>query len=131
MKIAINILPLKSKHKDRGIGLYTSNLVENLKKDPEVKIQEFIHLSEVKNADIVHYPWFDFFFQTLKFGKKFKTIITIHDVIPLIFPKQYPVGIRGKFNFFLQKLALKDCKNIITDSKVSKMDISKYLKIDK
>lgn len=128
MKIAINILPLKTAHKDRGIGFYTSNLLENLKKDPEIDIQEFTGISEVKQADVVHYPWFDFFFHTLPINKKFKTVVTIHDVIPLMFPVQYPVGIKGKYFFLLQKLALKNCKRIITDSNISKIDISKYLK---
>ena len=131
MKIAINVLPLKLKHKDRGIGFYTSNLIENLKDDSSLEVQEFIHLSEIRNADIVHYPWFDFFFHTLSINKQFKTIVTIHDVIPLIFPKQYPVGLRGKFNLILQRLALRNFKSIITDSEVSKKDISKYLGIDK
>lgn len=130
MKVAINILPLKSEHKDRGIGFYTSNLIESLKSDPEIQIQEFMDLSEVTDVDIVHYPWFDFFFRTLPIKKRFKTIVTIHDVIPLLFPKYYPVGIRGQCNFFLQRLALKNCSQIITDSSVSKIDISKYLSLD-
>lgn len=131
MKVAINILPLKSKHKDRGIGFYTSNLIANLRTDSEIELQEFTHLSEVKYADIIHYPWFDLFHHTLPIRKKFKTVVTIHDVIPLIFPEQHPVGFRGRLNFTLQKLALRDCKHIITDSIVSKNDISKYLSIDK
>lgn len=127
MNIAINILPLKTGHKDRGIGLYTSNLINNLRKDPEIKIQEFINPSEIKEADIVHYPWFDFFFHTLPLKKKFKTVVTIHDVIPLLFSEHYPKGLKGRYNLFLQKLALKNCKHIITDSNISKIDISKYL----
>lgn len=130
MKVAINILPLKSKHRDRGIGFYTSNLIENLKRDSDLEIQEFISPSEIKKADIVHYPWFDFSFHTLPIKKIYPTIVTIHDVIPLIFRNQYPVGFQGKFNFILQKLALKGCRRIITDSKTSKIDLSKYLKID-
>jgi glycosyltransferase involved in cell wall biosynthesis len=131
MKIAINILPLKTGHKNRGIGLYTSNLIENLKKDPRVKVQEFVNIKEVENVDLVHYPYFDFFFHTIPLRKKFKTIITIHDVIPLLFPQHHPSGVKGKINLFLQKLALKDCKNIITDSEVSKNDIARFLKIKK
>ncbi|MDO8639252.1 MAG: glycosyltransferase family 1 protein [Candidatus Daviesbacteria bacterium] len=103
-------------------------MLENLKKDPEIDIQEFTEISEVKEADIIHYPWFDFFFHTLPINKKFKTVVTIHDVIPLMFPEHYPVGLKGKYFFLLQKLALKNCKRIITDSDISKADISKYLK---
>ncbi len=129
MKIGINAYPLKSGHKNRGIGYYTSNLLESLKKDVSLSVQEFTDISEVKSADIVHYPWFDFFFHTLPIKKAFPTIVTIHDVIPLKFESHYPTGIRGKFNFYLQKLALKNCKAIITDSNNSKKDIIQYLKI--
>ncbi|MBI2596867.1 glycosyltransferase family 4 protein [Candidatus Daviesbacteria bacterium] len=131
LKIAINIHPLKTGHKDRGTGLYTINLLENLKKDNSLIIQEFANLSEVEDADVIHFPWFDFFFHTLPIKRKFKTIVTIHDTIPLVFPNYYPVGLRGQFNFFLQKLALNTCKSIITDSRVSKDDIVEYLKIEK
>lgn len=130
MRIAISILPLKTAHKDRGTGFYTSNLVANLKKDQQIQIQEFLHSSEVKEADIIHYPWFDFFFHTLPIRKKLKTIVTVHDVIPLMFPQKYPTGYKGKFNLFLQKLALKSSSHILTDSNVSKSDISRYLQIN-
>lgn len=130
MRVALNVYPLKSAHKDRGIGYYTKNLLEQLKKDASIEVVEFTSLSEVKNADLVHYPWFDFFFHTLPIRKKFKTVVTIHDVIPLLFSKDHPVGFKGKYNFILQKLALKNCQHIITDSNISKVDISKYLKQD-
>lgn len=129
MHVAINVNPLKSGHKNRGIGHYTDNLIENLKKDKTVKLITFTNTYEVKNADIVHYPWFDFFFHTLPLKKIAPTVVTIHDVIPLIFKEHYPVGLKGKANFFLQKLALKNCKAFITDSEASKKDIIKYLKI--
>jgi len=129
IKVAINTLPLHTAHKERGIGYYTRNLVDNFKKDSTIYVQEFLKLSEVKEADVIHYPWFDLFFHTLPIKQPFPTIVTIHDVIPLIFPDHYPVGIKGKINFFLQKLALKSCRFIITDSKTSKEDIIKYLKL--
>lgn len=129
MNIAINILPLKTAHKDRGIGYYTKNLIEFLKKDPSITIQEFTNIKEVKHTDVVHYPWFDLFFHTLPIRKTFPTIATVHDVIPLKFSDHYPVGLRGKLNFQLQKLALGNCRHILTDSKRSKDDIANYLKI--
>lgn len=129
MKVAINNLPLKTAHKHRGIGYYTSYLLEALKQDSSLEVQEFADLSEVSDADIVHYPFFDLFFHTLPIRRKFPTVVTIHDVIPLIFPDHYPKGLKGKINLVLQKIALSTCKHIITDSETSKKDITKYLKI--
>lgn len=130
MRIAINTLPLKTAHRKRGIGYYTRHLLEALKEDSQIQISQFINLKEVKDADIVHFPWFDFAFHTLPVRRFLPTVVTIHDVIPLVFPKHYPMGVRGKINFFLQKMALASCKKIITDSKTSKGDIVKYLKIE-
>ncbi|MDD5415733.1 MAG: glycosyltransferase family 1 protein [Candidatus Daviesbacteria bacterium] len=130
MKIAINYLPVKNAHKVRGIGYYTNLLLEFLKQDTSIQIQEFINLSEVKDANLVHYPWFDLFFHTLPIKRRLPTVVTIHDVMPLVFPEHYPVGLRGKINFILQEIALKSCNYIITDSKVSKIDIMKHLKIE-
>lgn len=129
MKVGFNIYPLQSGHKERGIGYYTKILLEALKADHFLEIEEFTSISHLKKVDVVHYPWFDLFFHTLPIKKQFPTVVTIHDVIPLIFPKAYPTGLRGKINFYLQRLALKDCRFIITDSNSSKKDIAKYLKI--
>lgn len=130
MNIAINVLPLHTAHKNRGIGYYTKNLIDFLKKDLSITIQEFTNIKEIKQADAVHYPWFDLFFHTLPVKAKFPTVLTIHDVIPLVFSKDYPVGLRGKINFILQKIALGSCKYIITDSNISREDIIKHLKVE-
>lgn len=130
MKIAINNLPLISAHKTRGIGYYTDHLMKALKQDISVEVQEFINLSEVLDAEVIHYPWFDLFFHTLPIKRRFPTVITVHDVIPLVFPEYYPVGLRAKINLMLQKIALRSCKYVITDSKTSRADIIKYLKIE-
>lgn len=129
MRVGINITPLTSAHKARGIGYYTKNLIEYLRKDDSIKVLEFKHLSELKDVDVIHYPWFDFYFHTLPIIKRIKTIVTIHDAIPLIFNLNYPVGVKGKINFFLQKLALKNVKAIITDSQRSRRDIMEYLDV--
>ncbi len=129
MKIGINITPLHTAHKRRGIGYYTSNLLNYLKKDKELEIFEFTKLSEVEKLDLVHYPWFDFYFHTMPIKKKFKRVVTIHDTIPLLFPSHYPVGFKGRTNFFLQKLALRNVDAVITDSNTSKRDIISSLKI--
>lgn len=130
MRIGLNVTPLHSGHKLRGIGYYTQNLVNYFNRERDIEICEFTKISEIKDAELVHYPWFDLFFHTLPIKKKFPTVVTIHDVIPLLFPKHYPTGFKGKFNLYLQMLALRNCKLIITDSLNSKRDIVKYLKIN-
>jgi glycosyltransferase involved in cell wall biosynthesis len=131
MKVGISSYPLKSAHKHRGIGVYTRNLIESLKKDGRVEVVEFEDLSKIEGVDLIHLTWFDLFFKTLPIKQKIPTIVTVHDVMPLVYPKQTPVGLKGKFNFYLQKRALKNCKLVITPSEASKKDVIKYLKIPK
>jgi glycosyltransferase involved in cell wall biosynthesis len=131
MKVIIDISPLKTMHKTRGIGIYTRRLVEALHEVDKKNLYILTTKSEhIKNADLIHYPYFDLFFHTLPIRKKTKTVVTIHDVIPLIFPKDFPVGIRGSLNLNFQKLALKKVDAIITDSQNSKKDIVKFLKVN-
>jgi len=131
MKVAIDITPLKTEHRFRGIGVYTQNLIEALY---SIKVPDFsIQLIEVgripSDCDLVHYPYFDFFFLTLPLRKLKPTVVTVHDCVPLVFPKNYPPGIKGKIKFIIQKLSLKGVKRIITDSESSKRDIIKFLEI--
>jgi glycosyltransferase involved in cell wall biosynthesis len=58
-------------------------------------------------------------------------VVTIHDVIPLVFPEYYPCGIKGTIKFQIQKLSLKGAKAVITDSENSKKDLFKYLNYPK
>lgn len=129
MKVAINILPLKNANKYRGVGYYTLNLLESFKKESDIEILEFSDIAELNDVDLVHYPFFDLFFHTLPIKKLFPTVVTVHDLIPLIFSKKYPVGLKGRINFYLQRFALQNCKFIITDSDASKEDITRLLKI--
>jgi len=132
MKIAIDISNT-SKHKHRGIGIYSEKLISNLKaiKEPDFSIQLIKEKSNILDVDLIHYPYFDFFSLTLPIIKKKPSVVTIHDVIPLVFPNSFPIGIRGWLKFQIQKLSLKTVKAIITDSENSKEDIIKYLNISK
>ena len=127
--VAFDSSPLENAHKHRGVGSYTKNLLDKLKTKEELRVLEFNNLNEIKEAGLVHYPWFDLFFRTLPFKKRFPTIVTVHDVMPLVFPNQHPLGIRGKINLSVQRYSLLGCKYIITISQTSKKDIIKYLKI--
>lgn len=133
MKVGIDVSPLKTSHKFRGIGSYTKSLVDALQlfKVPNFSIELIEKGGVPVDCDLVHYPYFDLFQTTLPLIKKKKSIVTIHDVIPLVFPKNYPPGLRGKIKFSIQKLSLRGVKAVICDSKNSKKDIFKYLKYPK
>lgn len=130
IKIALDVSPLSDNNNFRGVGFYTRNLISSLKLFPEISIQEFVNIDEIKDADIVHFPYFDFYKVTLPLVKKFKTIVTIHDVIPLIFPDHYPPGIKGAVSSYIQRFLLRNIDAVITDSISSKNDIIKHLGIN-
>ncbi|MCJ7804127.1 glycosyltransferase, partial [Patescibacteria group bacterium] len=129
MKVAIDVSPLKNDNRYRGVGIYTKQLVKSLQ---SLNISGFsCQLIENKamaeDSDLIHFPFFDPFFLTLPLKKTKPTIVTIHDVIPLIFPKHFPLGLRGSLKFQAQRFSLKSVRGVITDSQNSKKDIIKYL----
>jgi glycosyltransferase involved in cell wall biosynthesis len=128
IKVLINDSPLKNANAIRGVGAYTRFLTQALAKNKSVELA----LTSEKNTDfkpeITHYPFFDLFFSTLPLINKGKTIVTIHDVIPLLYPKYYPIGKKGLLALIRQKVALKSVNAVITDSNNSKTDIAKYLR---
>ena len=128
MKVAIDASPTKSGHKTRGIGAYTNNLINSLKNiGKDLKVEEFYDWKNPPRADIIHYPYFDLFFHSLPLKAKSTRVVTVHDVIPLVFPKYFPSGVKGKINLQLQKLALKNTSAVVCDSQTSKKDITEKL----
>lgn len=131
MKVLLDTSPLSDANATRGIGTYTRFLLDRLLNNKTIEVSQSGTMSEDElkkfKADVVHYPYFDFFFPTLPLKLITKTVVTIHDVIPLVFPKHYRPGKKGKVNFLRQKLALKAVNRIITDSESSKKDIIKHL----
>src|SRR5437773_2771673 len=98
MLIGIDNSPLVSSsklaHKIRGTGFYTKHLIEALQEyHPE---NEYVFFTQEekrgRKLDIYHYPYFEPFFLSLPFKKRGKTVITIHDLTPLVFPEMFPVG---------------------------------------
>ena len=106
----------------RGVGFYRNNLVSALGELDGVEVV-------VENSDLVHYTSFDLFYHTLPNSSDVPTVVTIHDLTPLVLPEYYPMGLRAKLNFDRQKMALKNVSAIITDSNNSKKDIVDILKI--
>jgi len=134
MKVAFDVSPVKTGHQVRGIGVYTQGLVTEFKKGewPDIKFEFFQKPASPPPADVIHYPYFDLFFKTLPQKKHSgRVVITIHDVIPMVFPKHFPVGLKGHINLFLQKMALKNADAVICDSQTSKNDIVNKLSYPK
>lgn len=108
--------------KGRGVGIYAESLSKALSKLPDVVVTD-------KNPDLVHFPFFDLFYHTLPDKKDKPTVVTIHDLTPLVMSGRYPKGIHITINLFRQWLSVRSVSAIITDSENSKQDIVKYFRI--
>jgi glycosyltransferase involved in cell wall biosynthesis len=130
IKVAIDSNPLVSGHKVRGIGVMVREEIKAIQKVNNGVTLNAVDFSktDLSKYDIVHYPLFFPYQITLpptKLAKK--VIVTIQDLIHLIYPKKYPPGIKGKMNFLKQKKRLKYVDAIITISETSKKDICRLL----
>lgn len=127
MKIAIDISPLESGHKVRGVGFYLLHLKKALEK--MVSSHELVYFTGTppRDVDLIHYPYFDPFFVTLPLHKQVPTVITIHDLTPIVFPKHFPSGIKGSLNWQLNKRLVRGIDHVITDSDSSTRDVIKYI----
>lgn len=132
MNIAIDESPLKTghflQHRVRGTGFYIENLKKSLLRYyPKNKYTFFTRGEKLaKDINLVHYPYFEPFFLTLPFRKSYPTVVTVHDLTPLVFSKHFPAGIRGKIKWQIQRWNLRNAAAVITDSQSSKNDIVQY-----
>ena len=130
MKIAIDSGPLSSGDSVRGIGVHTKLLLDCLLKIKTVEVDAFdVRKEDTSKYDLIHYQKFHPYFLSLPLFKKGKSVLTIHDLIYLIYPKAYPSGIRGKLVYWLQRMLVKKMDAIITISETSKKDIVRFLNI--
>lgn len=125
MRIVLDIGPIDSAstsaHKVRGVGKYITLLRDNLQKFDNKNTYVFSSNPESeKNVDLIHYPYFDPFFLTLPIFKRKRSLVTVHDLIPLTHKKQFPVGVKGEIRWKLNKSRLNQVDGIITDSFASK-----------
>lgn len=133
MKVALDVSPLQTGHKVRGVGYYLKNLKEAFEKY-ESEIASFTYfssLSEIKNAEVVHFPYFDPFSKAVPFNLSVPTVCTIHDLTPIKFSKYFPAGLKGNVNWRINKYQAKKLAAVITDSESSKKDIINYLSYPK
>lgn len=129
MKIAIDVSPLETgnflQHRVRGTGTYIRSLKQSLLQFfPENSYTFFSKKNKIpKDCDIIHIPYFEPFFLTLPLFNKYTTVVTVHDLTPLVFPKYFPSGMKGRIKWMIQRNRLRKADTIITDSSASKRDI--------
>ncbi len=126
MRVAIDNGPLSSGHSVRGVGAYTRELINALGSQAEAV--DFAK-TDLSDYDILHYPYFNPFIVTLPFRKTAKIVVTIHDLIPLLYPTHYVPGIKGDIKYFVNKILIKKVDAIITDTETSKKDIVRFLSV--
>ena len=123
----LHTTPLASQHSIRGVGVYTKFLLDGLNQSDEVTLLRSNDSPTIK-PDVIHFPWFDFFYASLPLQLATPLVVTIHDTIPLIYPKYYPPGKKGRLASYWQRFALSRVSAVITDSECSKRDIIKFFK---
>lgn len=129
MKVGIDVSPLKTGHAGRGTGTYTKQLLEGLATyASDITVVEVSNGRFPADLDLIHIPYFDPYFLTLRLSQSIPVVVTVHDFIPIVYRQQMPPGIRGLLKWQIQKYKLKQAKHIITDSESSKKDIVTVLK---
>jgi len=126
--IIINNVNSDPQNKTRGIGVYSRELfkaLKTLKSDHQFILAT--QPSQLDQADLIHFPYFQLFFTSLPAKKTAKWVITIHDLIPLSLPKYFQPGIKGQLALKKQLTRVKQAEAIITDSNYSQTDITKHL----
>ncbi len=121
MRVSLDTGAITSMDQNRGVGVYAEQLSRRLPQS--VKIVS-------DNPEIIHSLVFKLFSpRPMPWLGAVPTVITVHDLIPLRFPRAYPSGVRGRLKWWRQKRQLKQAAGIITDSRASKRDIIKYVGI--
>src|SRR5579871_483437 len=127
MKIGIDISPISGDlkgHKVRGVGKYIELLQQNLPKfDKKNSYIFFRRGDDMRDIDLVHYPYFEPFFLMLPLFHNKKTVSTVHDLTPLVFPDHFPAGLKGNLKWQVEKFALQKVDGVLADSESSKKDI--------
>lgn len=112
----------------RGVGRYVSLLKESI---PELALLSNL-ASAATPATIIH-PFFNLIGHVAKsYVEKINTrkIAVIHDVVPLKYPKAFPLGLRGRLRTHLNIRLSRKLDVVVTDSEASKQDLVKICGID-
>lgn len=129
MKIAIDNNKESQADSHRGIGVHTTELLKRLGNIQNLKLDLVPRGQSLDTYDMVHYQKFSPYKISIPFKKSIKSVITIHDLIPVIYPHEYPAGIKGSIIYMFQKIIVKKFDAIITISETSKKDICRFMNI--
>ena len=111
--------------KVRGIGRYTQTLKESLGEATFIG-----KIEKLPKDSIFINPFFNMIQWPMPFGRVTRRqVAVIHDLIPLKYPNNFPVGLKGKIFRMLNGFVLKNYDIIVTDSIESKKSIIQLLKI--
>lgn len=129
MRIGIDISPLSSGHKVRGVGSYVTLIKNNIQKFDSKNDYVFFEGKVPLGLDLVHYPYFDPFYRMLPLKKSVKTVVTVHDLIPIVHKINFPSGIKAKFRWEINKRLLSRVDRIVVDSEATKIQVQKQIGI--
>jgi len=102
MKVALDLSPLYSGHKFRGIGFYTKRLIEAMqplaKKRPDLELEFVKSVDKLLfvDVDLIHYPYFSPFFLSLAAKPLAPSVVTIHDLTTVMYMEHFIPGVKGK-----------------------------------
>ncbi len=110
----------------RGIGRYMKSLLSVI---PGSRLET--DLSKLSSEDTLIIPSWNYLTVPI-ITKKYcqNQILCILDLIPLAFPDNFPIGIRGKFQLWKNKKYLKFFDKIVTISHHSKSEIIRLLGVE-
>ena len=133
MKIGIENSFAQTQSQYRGIGSYAQTLVTSLKtydrEDSYLLVGK--KLISVDSLDILWLPYFFPYHLSLPLFTKARLIVTIHDLIPLLYPEHFPAGLKAQMIWTLQNKLLRRASAIITDSNASQEHIEKICNLPK
>lgn len=110
--------------KVRGVGRYVDTLMEALGATGKLVTS----LSAVPREATLINPFFNLLSPPLLTGRvAHQQVAVIHDMIPLKYPRSFPLGLRGKLTVWKNRRTLSLYDKIITDSAASKTDIKHIL----
>lgn len=111
-----------TKSSGRGMGFYHDQLAISLDQSNKVELVE-------SNEDLVHYTYYAHFNAHLPLFTSKPSVLTIHDLTPIVLKELYPTGVKGAIYHWLQKRSAKSMSSLITDSYASKKDLISLYRI--